>query len=142
MKQLLLIPLCIAMMSWGPQEKGMKINISEIRNHKGDIHLAFFTDSKSYQEEKPKYGKTLSKKDLKNGCISVSYHDIPAGTYGIALLDDENRNGRMDYRFFMPLEGFGFSNYYHTGIGKPGFEKFSFEYKGGAITIKIRVRYL
>jgi uncharacterized protein (DUF2141 family) len=142
MKLLLLVLLFVVSISWGSREKGIHINITDIRNQKGDIKLAFFTDSKSYQEEKPKYGKIVSKKEMKDGSLTAGYADIPAGTYGIALLDDENSNGRMDYRFFIPVEGFGFSNYYHTGIGKPDFDKFAFAYKGGSITIKISIRYL
>jgi hypothetical protein len=30
-------------------------------------------------------------------------------------------NGGMNKSFFVPSEGFGFSNYYHTGLRKPSY---------------------
>ena len=69
--------------------------------------------------------------------------NLDSGTYGISVLDDENVNNRMDYNFIgIPKEGFGFSNYFHTGLSKPHFDKFKFEIKKGKVAlIDIRLRY-
>ena len=42
------------------------------------------------------------------------------------LVDDENLNGKCDYGFILPNEGFGFSDYFHTGILAPKFKDFKF----------------
>lgn len=120
----------------------LTVNITGIRNTDGVIRLAFFTDQKSFEKEAPKFTKTLSKERLKDGNITVRYRGVLSGTYGIALLDDENENGDMDYRIGIPTEGFGFSNYYHTGMKKPTFDKFSFYYDGGVLSVSIKVRYI
>ncbi|MDD4150792.1 MAG: DUF2141 domain-containing protein, partial [Bacteroidales bacterium] len=74
--------------------------------------------------------------------INVSYIDIKPGQYGIALLDDENNDKQMNYSFFIPTEGFGFSNYYATGLSKPSFDKFCFDFGKKDKTIVIKVRYI
>jgi uncharacterized protein (DUF2141 family) len=45
---------------------------------------------------------------------------------GVALLDDENDNWKMDIGWFFPKEGHAFSDYYHTGLRKPVYEDFRF----------------
>ena len=50
----------------------------------------------------------------------------------------------MEYNFLgMPKEGFGFSDYYHTGLSKPSFDKFNFVLaRGQSKYVKIKVRYI
>jgi uncharacterized protein (DUF2141 family) len=120
----------------------LTIKISGIRDTNGTINLGFFSSSPEYQSENPKITKIVKKSNLKNGMITVSFKDIPKGKYGIALLDDENSNGKMDYSFFIPVEGFGFSDYYHPGLSKPEFNKFCFVFGHEDKTIQIRIRYI
>jgi uncharacterized protein (DUF2141 family) len=69
---------------------------------------------------------------------------MEAGIYGLSLLDDENNNGNMEYNFLgIPKEGFGFSDYYHTGLTKPKFDAFKFSIdEGQTRKITIRIRYI
>lgn len=120
----------------------IKINITGLRNNDGNIRLVFYTDAKSFDDEKAYLTKKIPKKTAKNGSINVSYNDVKPGTYGIAILDDENSNDKMDYGMLLPDEGFGFSNYYHTGMRRPKFESFDFVWDKNDITIEIKVRYL
>ena len=120
----------------------LHIQVSGLRNASGTIRLAFYADSKSFDEEKPLFIRKTSKKDLTNATVKVSYNDLKAGVYGIAILDDENANDKMDYGLILPKEGFGFSDYYHTGMTRPKFEQFDFVLKNEIKTIAIKVRYL
>lgn len=120
----------------------IKINISGLRNKDGNIRLVFYTDAKSFDDEKAFLIKKISKSAVLNGTLSVSYTGIKSRTYGIAILDDENSNDKMDYGMILPEEGFGFSNYYHTGMRRPKFESFDFVLGNKDIIIEIKVRYL
>ena len=71
----------------------------------------------------------------------VLIKDLPAGQYAIASLDDENSNGKMDYRFLLPAEGCGFSNYRHKGIKKPRFDDFDFELTQNNSLIRVEMQY-
>lgn len=140
MKQLIIITFLLFASLLKAQS--IKININGIREKDGNIRLVFYKDSKSFDEEKAFLIKEVSKSTLVNGHVTVTYTDIKPGTYGIAILDDENQNDKMDYGMILPKEGFGFSNYYHTGMTRPKFESFDFVLDKKDITVEIKLRYL
>ena len=96
----------------------------------------------NFENEKPSYTKRISKKELKNSNLSITYTDIKPGTYGVAILDDENNNTKMDYGLILPKEGFGFSDYYHSGMTQPKFKNFSFTLTNVSKVVNIKLRYL
>jgi len=104
--------------------------------------LAFYNTSPAFDNEKPLFVKTLSKTNLVKAALQTSYTDLKPGIYGIAILDDENRNEKMDYGLILPKEGFGFSDYYLTGMKRPKFESFDFVLKNEVKTVEIKLRYL
>lgn len=122
-------------------DSGLTIIFSELRNNKGQLQIQFYANKKDFEKEKPLFTRIVSKAGVKQGRLSVTYNDIAPGTYGIAILDDENSNKKMDYGFMLPEEGFGFSDYYHTGFTHPDFEKFKFQFQENK-TVQIKVRYL
>lgn len=103
-----------------------EVVFSGIRSSAGQIRLEVFIDEEGFKNEKGIAVKRFKKNKLVNGEMMVKL-DLPPGTYGLALLDDENNDDKMNYTFIgMPKEGFGFSNYYLTGLFKPKFESFKF----------------
>jgi len=120
----------------------LHINVTGIRNFSGNIRLAFYSNSQSFDDEKPFFIKTVPKKNILNGALKISYSDLKPGIYGIAILDDENKNEKMDYGWVLPKEGFGFSDYYHTGMTRPKFEQFDFVLKNEEKAVEIKIRYL
>lgn len=120
----------------------LKINISGIRNSSGTIRLAFYNTSESFDKEKALFFRIEPKTALSNGALSITYSDLKPGVYGIAILDDENSNQKMDYGWVLPKEGFGFSDYYHTSMSRPKFENFDFILKNETKTVNIKLRYL
>ena len=48
----------------------------------------------------------------------------------------------MDYGWFLPKEGFGFSDYYETAMKRPKFDDFDFILTAETKEIVIKVRYL
>lgn len=141
MKNFLLIGfiLLLSNLSFG---QNIDFTISGIRSKNGTIRLAFYTSAKNFEDEKPFMVKTVQKTNLKNGTLTVSYSGITPGLYGVALLDDENSNREMDYGLVLPKEGFGFSDYYHSGMSRPTFDQFDFHLKNETKNIKIKIRYM
>jgi len=117
------------------------INFENVRNKQGRIQVQFYKDSKTFKAETPWAVRYVSKAELSKGKVTFKVYNIPSGTYGLALLDDENRNTKMDYSWLVPTEGFGFSDYYHTAWSKPQFEDFKFELTSHK-TITMKIRYL
>jgi uncharacterized protein (DUF2141 family) len=48
------------------------------------------------------------------------FEDIPPGTYALAVIHDENMNGKLDTNWLgIPKEGYGFSNAVKAMRGAP-----------------------
>lgn len=123
-------------------ESPVKITISNIRNNNGSLRLGIFKTQEEFENEKPFKRISIPKTDLNNNSLSTLIQ-LPDGTYGISILDDENNNAKMDYNMVrMPKEGFGFSNYYHTGFSKPKLKQFVFTVSKGSIQIHCKMRYI
>lgn len=119
----------------------LKVKIENIRNTNGRIQLQVYKDTESFKKETPYTIKLITKgENVKNNTLYYEFK-LPKGKYGLALLDDENKNTKMDYGIVWPKEGFGFSNYYHTAWTKPTFNDFSFDLTND-IDIKIKIRYV
>jgi len=117
------------------------LKITNVRSAEGNMVLGFYKDNASFSKRQPFMSKTYSKKNLKNGVVVYNI-ELPNGTYGIALLDDENKNGKVDYGFILPNEGFGFSNYYHRGLTSPNFDRFAFQVDGSGKEVVVKMKYM
>ena len=118
------------------------VTVSNIRNDNGSIQIQIYTSQENFAQENlyrevvvPNQGK------VKDGKMSIPIDGLPRGTYGLALLDDENNNKKMDYSFMIPSEGFGFSDYYHTAWSKPKFDAFKFYLNSNKKSV-MKIRYL
>ncbi|MDG1798381.1 MAG: DUF2141 domain-containing protein [Flavobacteriales bacterium] len=137
----LFIILLVSEYSYSQLSGQLILNVSEIRNKNGVLRIGIYKDDSTFQEEKPFLVKSLSKDKLIDGKLTFSF-SIDVGEFGIALLDDENENGEMDYSFFIPQEGFGFSNYFHSGLRMPTFENFKFMVtKNNSTKINLIIKY-
>ena len=143
MKQLVLGLLILLTGATFAQNISFYVEIINLRNSNGDIIVKAFKDSKSYGDDTPAITKIISKKiNIKAGIFTTKII-LPAGTYGIAFIDDENSSKEMDYSFIgMPKEGFGFSNFYLSGLSKPKFSDFSFKLAENMSPLKVRIRYM
>jgi uncharacterized protein (DUF2141 family) len=123
-------------------ENPVKVVFSHIRNNKGSLRLGIFKTQEEFESEQPFKRISIPKTELNNNSLTALIN-LPDGTYGISVLDDENNNAKMDYNMVrMPKEGFGFSNYYHTGFSKPKLNQFVFTVIKGSIQIHCKMRYI
>lgn len=58
--------------------------------------------------------------------VKIDFGAVPEGRYAIAVIHDENGNGRMDKRLMLPAEGFGFSRDAPVHFGPPSFSSAAF----------------
>ena len=118
------------------------IEFTNIRSSKGQLLLGVYDNGEDYKEKIAIKKRTVYKVNLKEGKLTTTITGLKPGTYGIALLDDEDYDRKMAFRFFLPNEGFAFSDYYHSGITRPVFEDFKFELGNEDKTIVMKLRYL
>jgi uncharacterized protein (DUF2141 family) len=122
--------------------QSLVIRVSGFRNQQGNVQLQFFDTAEHFNQLKPLLTKTVPKSAIVNGELSFTCTGLKPGIYGVAALDDENSNTKMDYGLLMPKEGFGFSDYYHTSLMRPGFKKFKFLLGSEPKTVMVKLRYL
>ena len=147
MKRLLiggvLLLLCMGMTAhrYTEQPFTLKVKVKGLRSANGYILIGLYKDQSTFKKREPYLSKKYSKKTLRNGELFFNL-TLPAGTYGVTLLDDENSNGKCDYGFLLPKEGFGFSNYYHRGLSSPRFDDFDFKLTESLQSVVVQVKYM
>jgi len=74
--------------------------------------------------------------------VTIRFTGVKPGQYAIALLHDENDNGKADRALgMMPKEGYGFSRDAKVRMGPPDFEDAVFEQGEETQELTIRMRY-
>ena len=75
--------------------------------------------------------------------LTLEFAGVRPGRYAIALLHDENGNGKADRALsLMPRDGYGFSRDAPVRMGPPSFERAAFEVGAAHVRQAIRMRYM
>ena len=117
------------------------ITVTDLRNNKGVVRACMTTvesvfpkcrdDPKSHRTVVPA-GKT----------VTIRFENVKPGDYAIALLHDENSNGKADRVLGMaPKEGYGFSRDAPVNMAPPKWDDAVFTIKDGGHNVAIRMRY-
>ena len=118
------------------------IEFTDIRSSKGQLLLGVYDNEKDYKDKIAIKKQTVYKINLKEGKLTTIITGLEPGTYGIALLDDEDYDREMAFRFFLPNEGFAFSDYYHSSYSRPVYDDFKFVLGKEDKKIVMKLRYL
>jgi uncharacterized protein (DUF2141 family) len=123
--------------------EGIELNINNIRNKKGLIQVCVF-DSENGYPDKSQMKFTLSKDTIATGKLRVFIPVRNPGPLSITVLDDENKNEKMDFVFgIKPKEGFGFSNNPRVpGRKAPPYGDTRINYTGGMVVVVINMKYI
>lgn len=117
------------------------VQIGNIRNSKGRIQLQVYKNQSTYSKETPWKEFYVSKDDLNKKTLVYRITGLESGVYGVAILDDEDKDTKMKFSWMIPAEGFGFSDYYHVGMSRPKFDDFKFSLTGDK-AVKVIIRYM
>jgi uncharacterized protein (DUF2141 family) len=75
--------------------------------------------------------------------VTLEFAGVRPGRYAIALLHDENGNGKADRALsLMPREGYGFSRDAPVRMGPPSFDQAAFDVGDARVRQTIRMRYM
>jgi uncharacterized protein (DUF2141 family) len=119
----------------------LRVRITNLRSDTGNVAVALYNSADGFPEDSNKVFRAAIG-DARDGESTVTFSSIPFGTYAIAVLHDENRNGRMDKGLFgIPKEGYGFSNDAMGFMGPPGFDKAGFSCGNDTVSVTIRIGY-
>ena len=120
----------------------LTVEVKNLRNEKGVVQFALYNKEGSIPDEDYENYYKLVKGEIVNGSSTIAFKNIPSGKYAVNILHDENKNGKIDKGFILPIEGIGFSNFQSIGLtNRPNFSKASFELKENK-TINVKMIYM
>lgn len=119
----------------------VSVAVNGLRSAKGQVLACLTTNAKAFPDcaRDPQAHKLTVPA---TGTVHLDFGAVPAGTYAVSLVHDENGNGKLDTALMIPREGFGFSRDAPVRMGPPKFERASFAVESGDVHLAIRVRYL
>jgi uncharacterized protein (DUF2141 family) len=125
-----------------PAENVIHVEISGLRNDKGQMLCALFSSAVAYPKKADKAAARLTARIVQRKAV-CDFTGVAPGTYAVSVVHDENANGKLDTNFIgMPREGVGASNDAKGHMGPPEFSAAAFQYAGGRLDLKIHVNYL
>jgi uncharacterized protein (DUF2141 family) len=123
----------------------VRITVTALRNHDGMVMACMTTDQGRFPRcrgDAASYRANV-RADSAAETVTITFTDVRPGTYAIALLHDENGNGKADRAISMiPREGYGFSNDAPVRMGPPRFDAASFQVGAQPVRQTIRMRYM
>lgn len=125
-----------------PKPGEIAVTITDLRSAKGVVRACMTTNPKIFPRcrEDPASHRLVVPAGAR---VELMFTNVKPGRYAIALLHDENNNGKADRALgMMPKEGFGFSRDAKVQMGPPKFSDAVFDYKGDAAVLTIRMRYM
>ncbi len=82
----------------------LTIKVDELSNSKGVVQFALYNKEGSIPDEEFKAYYKKQDAKINNDTSSTTFKDLPKGIYAINILHDENKNGKIDKKFILPVE--------------------------------------
>ena len=121
---------------------GIHVKILNIRNSTGAVACALFESPVGFPTEFLRSATNIMIIKVRNTQARCDFEDIAPGTYALAVIHDENMNGKLDTNFLgSPTEGYGFSNDATALIGAPSFSASCLQYDGHNLDMTISLHY-
>ncbi|AMO73359.1 hypothetical protein AZE99_09585 [Sphingorhabdus sp. M41] len=117
------------------------LDITGLRSEKGNV-LVCLSANPDYFPDCSKDKKARKLKVSATDAGNIQIPGVKPGTYAVALVHDENSNGKMDLRLFLPREGFGFSRNPKIGMGPPKFKSAQFTVGADDAHYAVRMKYI
>jgi uncharacterized protein (DUF2141 family) len=139
MKSLLIIPIFAALCAFASTVHAgeLTVTITDIRAAQGSLMVSLVNSDAGWNSQaKPVAARKVA---AEKGEMQLKFSDLPAGSYAVQVMHDENDNNKLDTNFLgIPSEGYGFSNNPHV-MRRATFDEARFELKtDAAITIRLR----
>lgn len=121
-------------------QSSVSVMLSNVRNASGSCNVALYTSAGTFLNPKQAYRSKVVK--AQKGVVKVTFDDVPAGTYAIAVIHDENNDATLNTNIIgIPKEGYGASNNNLPWTSAPSYAKAAFLVSGAAKDLVINLRY-
>ena len=120
----------------------VSVSVSGLRSIKGVVRACMTADAARF----PKCAGDPTSYRLvvpANAASRLTFKGVTPGRYAIALLHDENDNGKADRALgMMPREGYGFSRDAPVRMAPPKYADAAFEVGADDMILAIKMRYM
>jgi len=131
----LTIFVCTSIITTAQESHTLTVEITNASSDDGQLVIGLYN----------KEGKFLKKtfmgqiSPITNGSATVTFNNVPSGTYAVSLFHDENKNDKLDSNFMgIPKEDYGCSNDAKGFMGPPSWSDAKFEVSEN-LTIEVKL---
>lgn len=111
----------------------ISVTVANVSGSEGKVLIGLFT-AENFMK-KPLQTATA---EIENGKATVTFKDVPKGTYAVIAHHDANSNGKMDFEASgRPKEDYGTSNNPFS-MGPPNWDEAKFEVAEEALSLEVR----
>ena len=116
------------------------MEVSSFRNAKGTLNCRLFTEAASFPDGD---GARTVRAAISGSQATCVFDDLPTGIYAVAVVHDENGNGRLDKNFLgLPTEGYGVSNNRTYAASSPKWDESRFNVSSREpVVLRVSLRY-
>ena len=105
----------------------LRLEVGDFRNNIGTLQCRLFARAADFPDGE---GVLTVRVPINGRKAACAFPNIEAGTYAVAVVHDENNNGRVDKNFLgVPTEGYGASNNRTYALSSPKWEESKFVLK-------------
>ena len=116
-----------------PPSATLHLQVQEVKAPLGVMRIALYDSEANFLDFKEVFASKVVPATM--GTTTVVIDSLPAGTYAIALYQDQNDNDVMDKNWLgIPTEPLGFSNAQLRTFGPPSFKACAFTITAGENT--------
>ena len=130
------LSILISLLSYPILAADLKIEIKGAPSNQGELLVAVYDKAESFLKRPVRAQKIPA-----SGSTEISFAQLAEGDYAVAVIHDENSNGKLDANpFGMPIEAWGFSNDAIGNMGPPQFEQAKIYLDSSGKTILVQLR--
>jgi uncharacterized protein (DUF2141 family) len=123
------------------QNATIEVVVPGIRNGQGSLGCQLFGSANGFPK-KTELALQAVMSPIASGAARCRFAPVPAGTYAVAVVHDENGNQQLDSNFLgVPTEGYGVSNNKTYAMSEPRWDESRVELTAGEqrqLTIQLR----
>jgi uncharacterized protein (DUF2141 family) len=118
----------------------LRLEVSALRNTKGMLACRLFSDAAGFPDGEGLRTVRVAITGSQGSCV---FDDVTPGTWAVAVIHDENGNGRLDKNFLgIPSEGYGVSNNRTYAASSPKWEESRFTVAPREpVVLRVTLRY-
>ena len=126
-----------------PANTTLTVQVQGLRNARGKLHVTVYKDARGFPETSANaLRREVVDIDAKALTAQAVFRDLAPGVYAVAVLHDENVNGKLDKNFIgIPREGHGASNNPAPARRAPTFEEAKFTLQAPSQAVEIKATY-